>query len=194
MGIVGIVSTLTQVVPAIAGWIGGDKAEKTATEIADVARAVTGQDDPQKAVDAILADPEQARKFHESILNWRIEKEREETKRIQTINETMRRELTAGKWKGGWRPWCGYVFGTSWGVLVFGIIWLLHDALDKGIAEAVKLATAIGTMLAQITPLFGMMMAVLGVAVLKRSSDKQLTAGQPKGPGLLERIGKMFGK
>lgn len=51
-----IVSALTSIVPSIAGWIGGDKAEDAANHVADIARKVTGQNDPSKAVDAILAD------------------------------------------------------------------------------------------------------------------------------------------
>lgn len=51
-----IVSALTSIVPSIAGWIGGDKAEDAANHVADIARKVTGQNDPEKAVDLILAD------------------------------------------------------------------------------------------------------------------------------------------
>lgn len=51
-----IVSALTSIVPSIAGWIGGDKAEDAANHVADIARKVTGQNDPEKAVDSILKD------------------------------------------------------------------------------------------------------------------------------------------
>ncbi|AUR96552.1 TMhelix containing protein [Vibrio phage 1.226.O._10N.261.48.E5] len=51
-----IVSALTSVVPTIAKWIGGDKAEDAANHVADIARAVTGNNDTEAAVDMILKD------------------------------------------------------------------------------------------------------------------------------------------
>jgi hypothetical protein len=54
--IIPIVSALTSVAPTIAKWIGGDKAEDAASAVADIARKVTGNNDPQKAVDMILLD------------------------------------------------------------------------------------------------------------------------------------------
>ncbi|AUR92725.1 TMhelix containing protein [Vibrio phage 1.176.O._10N.261.55.F5] len=51
-----IISALTSVVPTIAKWIGGDKAEDAANHVADIARAVTGNNDTEAAVNMILKD------------------------------------------------------------------------------------------------------------------------------------------
>lgn len=55
--LVPIISGLISVVPSIAKWIGGDKAEEAATNIADIATTLTGIGDNKKAVEAILKDP-----------------------------------------------------------------------------------------------------------------------------------------
>lgn len=52
-----IVTALTSIAPSIAKWIGGDKAESAAQEVADLARSVTGQNDVEKAVRQIQSDP-----------------------------------------------------------------------------------------------------------------------------------------
>ena len=66
-----IVSALTSIVPSIAGWIGGDKAEDAANHVADIARKVTGQNDTSKAVDAIFADENLKLQFMMQIENNR---------------------------------------------------------------------------------------------------------------------------
>ncbi len=58
-----IISGLTSIIPSIAKWIGGDKAEDVALSIADIATTVTGIGDNTKAVDAILTDPTLRLKF-----------------------------------------------------------------------------------------------------------------------------------
>lgn len=55
--IIPIVSALTSLAPQIANWIGGDKAEDAATKVADIAKAVTGIDNPKASVSKIIDDP-----------------------------------------------------------------------------------------------------------------------------------------
>lgn len=62
-----IISALTTVVPSIAKWIGGDKAEDAAQSIASIAMKVTGLSDPTEAKDMILKDPEAKLKFMTTI-------------------------------------------------------------------------------------------------------------------------------
>ena len=58
-----IISGLVSAVPSIAKWIGGDKAGEAAARVADIASIVTGIDDPKKATDAILSDPDMLLQF-----------------------------------------------------------------------------------------------------------------------------------
>lgn len=66
------VSALIQVVPSIAKWIGGEKAEQAAEQVASIARQVTGMDSTGDAVDSINADPEKKLEFLLAIENNRL--------------------------------------------------------------------------------------------------------------------------
>lgn len=172
--IVGLAGLLAKVVPSIAGWIGGKDAEEKAEKIVNVASTITGIPDKEHAVQQVLSNPETAQKFTEAVLSWKIQDSQEDTKKLMIVNETMRQELSAGWWKGGWRPYWGYASGTSWFILVTGIMFILYTAVKESVTDAVTLATAIGTMVMQMTPLFAIALAVLGVNVYKRSQDKDV--------------------
>lgn len=55
-----LVPLLAQLIPGIAGWLGGDKAEETAEQVVGVVRAVTGGATDPESVAAALADPAKA--------------------------------------------------------------------------------------------------------------------------------------
>lgn len=67
-----IVTALTTIVPSIAKWIGGDKAEDAAVQISDMAKAVTGISNPQLAIDKVLQDPTAQLKFMTEVENNRF--------------------------------------------------------------------------------------------------------------------------
>ena len=52
-----IISGLASLAPTIGKWLGGDKGEDAAQAVADIARAVSGQNDVDRAVNAIQSDP-----------------------------------------------------------------------------------------------------------------------------------------
>jgi hypothetical protein len=58
-----IAMQLAQYVPGIIKMLGGDKAGEVAGKVVDVARAVTGIDEPKFAVEAIQMDPAKAAEF-----------------------------------------------------------------------------------------------------------------------------------
>lgn len=180
--------------PKIAGWLGGDDAEKTAKEVTEVAKSVTGQGDERSAVEAIKQDPEQARKFREAINEYELKKEKERTKRLTQINQTMRAAYKENGWKSGWRPFFGYAFGVAWVSLFFGLLGLLFYAASLGLEEAIEFSSKMPQVIAAMTPLFGMGLKVLGVAIRERSRDKRLAAGvvDPPAEGLVDKLGKMF--
>ncbi|EJL8716156.1 hypothetical protein NM559_004078 [Vibrio alginolyticus] len=63
MAILTTIAALSSIVPAIAKWIGGDKAEQAAEAIAEVAQKVTGVSDPARAAAQIHADPKAQKEF-----------------------------------------------------------------------------------------------------------------------------------
>ena len=52
--LVALAGSLIQVAPAIARWIGGEKAENAAVDVLDIARAVTGAGVNEDAVKVLL--------------------------------------------------------------------------------------------------------------------------------------------
>jgi hypothetical protein len=180
--------------PKIAGWLGGDDAEKTAKEVTEVAKSVTGQSDGQSAAEVIKQDPEQARKFREALAEYELKMERERTKRLTQINQTMRAAYKEDGWKSGWRPFFGYSFGVAWIATFFGLLALLFYAASLGLDAAIKFAGQMPQVIAAMTPLFGMGLKVLGVAIRERSRDKRLAAGvvDPPAEGFMDKIGAIF--
>ena len=63
MALVTTVAALSTIVPMISKWLGGDKAEEAANAVADVAKAVTGISDPNRAVAQIRTDDATREKF-----------------------------------------------------------------------------------------------------------------------------------
>lgn len=66
-----IISGLASLAPSIGKWIGGSDGENAAQAVADIARKVTGQNDPQSAVDAVLKDPAAQLEFMKLLENNR---------------------------------------------------------------------------------------------------------------------------
>lgn len=52
-----IISGLASIAPTIGKWLGGSDGENAAQAVADMARSVTGHNDPSAAVSAVLSDP-----------------------------------------------------------------------------------------------------------------------------------------
>ena len=58
-----VISGLSALAPVIGKILGGNKGEEAAEHIAGIARAVTGENDPQKAVESILKDEKHQLEF-----------------------------------------------------------------------------------------------------------------------------------
>ncbi len=71
---------LTEFVPLIARWIGGEDGKKMAHQIVDVAHSLTGEKDPLKVVQALKSDPKLVIQFQETILKMAHELEMAEHK------------------------------------------------------------------------------------------------------------------
>lgn len=159
----GLATALISAVPTIAGWFGGDDAEDTAKKVVNIAKSVTGIDDSQGAVDIVLKDPEQARKFQEAILNWRIGYEQEKTKRLESVNRTMQAEAGSKHWPQWlWRPWCGFWFPPT----VIGV-YIFLPLLGKAIPDIPA-------------NLWLAWLAILGVAVWDRGKEKRAQTGEQR--------------
>lgn len=62
------IPSLIKLLPDVAGWFGGDKAENMTSEVLNIASKVTGISDGNKALDAINADPNVALEFQKAVM------------------------------------------------------------------------------------------------------------------------------
>jgi len=82
-----LIPLLAQIIPGIAGWFGGDRAEETAGQVVNVVRAVTGGATDPATVAAVLADPTKGAEI--AVQLARIQADREKA-RDEAITARMR--------------------------------------------------------------------------------------------------------
>lgn len=162
-----IIMGLAQLAPSILPLLTRDEtANKAAEAVSHVARSITGAADDEAALDAIKASPQLQLDFQVALNGHALGMYQEETKRLETINATIRAEAAStDPYVRRWRPTFGYIGALSFGAMMFGLAYTIFD----NPAEAANVATAIGSMSGVWAPL----MAVLGVAVWTRSQDKK---------------------
>ena len=131
----------------------------------------------------IESNPEAALRFKEMIINYETMVIQEDTKRLDIVNQTMRTEYeTTGKFKTCWRPYWGWVSGTVFGVQMLSFIYIGLRAVVKSPKEAIGIINALAALAGALAPIWFFALSILGVAVYKRSQDKQIAAGmQPMG-------------
>lgn len=161
---------LASIAPKIIGWIAGDKAEETASKVLDVAKAVTGQDDAGKAVDAIKADPALALQFQQGLMALELSLAQEDTKRLAEINATMRAEAQSEHWpQWSWRPYWGFASGTAFLCVAVLCCWLGYLAVTARDMTALNM---IPQLVSAFAALFAIPGAILGVTAWQRGKEK----------------------
>jgi len=192
--IISIAMGLGKVLPSIAGLIKGDKAEKTATDLLDIAKEITGQADPQEAVNSIVADPELQARMSERYVDYLITKEQEESKRLESVNATIRAEVASKDgYNSRWRSTYGYCVSFTWTLFFIGFVVISGYAVIKTPTQATLIIGALAGLISSTMPLWGIALAILGVAVYKRSQDKQTSVGLDT-TGLISKVLGSMGK
>ena len=174
---------LAKLVPWIAGQLAGEKAQETAETVVRVAQAVTGIEDPEEAARKVAGDRGELLKFETALNEWRLQMAREDTARLIEINRTMQAEGQADDpWRRRWRPYWGFVSGTAFGIQIFGLMFIMGWAVIAEPAESAVIIERLAGLASSLMTTWALALAVLGVAVWKRSEDKQTQAGlNPKG-------------
>ncbi len=68
-----LVSTLINAAPSILEFFGNKKQADVAEKVIDIAKSITGEADPEKAVSAIAQSPELALKFEQAVMDNKLE-------------------------------------------------------------------------------------------------------------------------
>ena len=163
--------SLAQYAPKLIGWFSGDKAEGTAEKVVDIAKTITGFQDPQQAVDAIAKNPELQIKFQEQANQFELGLEREYTERMAIVNQTMQAEAKSEHWpQWFWRPYWGLISGTAFGFICVLICMLAWRAISKADQNAIGM---IPLLIGAFTALFGIPGAILGISAWGRNKLKE---------------------
>ena len=93
-----------------------------------------------------------------------------------------------------WRPTFGYAVSLALLIQAVGIVATCLYAAMASPASAGPVINALGSMVSALGAQWTVSLAVLGVNVAKRSQDKQVTAGQQPGTGLLGALASRLGK
>jgi hypothetical protein len=140
------IPSLVKLLPDVAGWFGGDKAEQMTSEVLDIASSVTGISDKNKALEAINADPNVALKFQEAVMadKYRLDEiylaDRKDARDMQ--KEALRQEDTFSKR-------FIYYLASAWSI--FAMIYLVGITFFTVPESAVRFAdTTLGFLLATI--------------------------------------------
>jgi len=180
--------SLAKVVPDIVGWFKGDDAKDKAEKVINLAKSITGEDEPEVAVTKILENPELALDFQKHMAQLQLEFYKEETKRMEIVNQTMRVEYESSNiFKTGWRPFIGWVLGLSLGFYIFSICGItIYSTLYQPDKVSI-LIDNLSKLASSLTTTWTVCMIILGVAIKKRSDDRKLAGGNQSN-GLIDII------
>jgi len=179
--LVPILLQLAQFVPSLLRFAGADNAADVAEKAADLAQHVTGAETPELALERLRADARLAEQFQQHGQALAMAELEAETRHLEAINATMRAEAASNdSYVRRWRPTWGYVSALCWFVQTCAIAWAIvwKPAEAKAILEAV----------AQLTVMWGIALAVVGVAVHQRTTEKRTAIGLPQPLGIKAAI------
>lgn len=168
-------AALVKFAPTIAGWFGGDDAEGKVQAAVDIAKQVTGNDNPETAIATLEKNPELALQFEKAVMAKEVAMEKEKTRRIEAVNATMQAEAKSEHWmQWSWRPFNGFLFGIT---LFFGYIILpMMDKDAISLPEFVLMAWA----------------AVLGVTAWHRGMHKREADGGGRKAGAASNFQRLL--
>lgn len=161
-------------VPTIATALGGPLAGIVATKIA---KQFGVEDTPKAIMQHLSALPQ----LDVSTTLAHIESDKETTlaaldattKQLDIVNQTIRNETNSDDaFVRRWRPFYGYILAVSWFVFIFALAWVFVYTAIKNPASLPTMLTHLATFVSSTMLLWSAALAVLGVSIKCRSSDK----------------------
>lgn len=177
---------LANLLPAILRLGGKDSAAEVVDQGVALAKKLTGQEEPNAALEAVKANPQLLLQFQQTMNDVVIHELDEETKRLQAVNETMRTEINSGDpFVRRARPSFIWSMSITWSIQMLCISAAVVMYPDK--------AGPLITACAGLTGMWAVALAVIGVYFKARSDDKKLAAGVDA-PSMLESLSGMLQK
>lgn len=169
---VGLLSVATSLaskfVPSLIGKLtNNDGAEEVAEKVVNVAKNVTGKEDPKEAEEILSGNPDLALEFQKEVHTYEISLAREETERIKAINRTMQAESKGEGIQSFWRPFNGVMFAITLFLDYFGsqVAMLIFDYIGNGIPNDFSWTHIPAG-------IYSLWALVLGVYVVSRGKEK----------------------
>lgn len=182
-----ILMGLAQLAPAILPLFSKNETAQAAAEaVSTVAQQVTGAGSDEAALEALKADPQLLIQYQRAITDRSVSMYQEETKRLEIVNQSARIEASSNDWYvRRMRPTAGYVVTLSVFELTTAVAWTIFTSP----ADAPNVVAAAINM----TPILVPALAVVGVYVFRRSTEKlaALTGNAAQG---MKALGKLLGK
>lgn len=142
---------------------GSDKAADVAGKVVDVAKAVTGQVDGDKALAAIEVDPNLALQFKVKVEDNKVELERLALQAAQAVNTTMQAEAASEHWPTySWRPAIG--FSVAFNVAITSVVVAIAFAGVILFNRPADALAHIPAMIGAMAALIGVVSPILGIA------------------------------
>ena len=185
-----LVGALAQLAPALGGLLFGEKGEQVASIASNAIKAVTGKSSDEEAIEALKANPQLVLEVERVVAAETIAVYQEDTKRLQTINDTIRSEHSNSDWfVRRARPAFMWAMAGTWTIqslaIAAAILWavFVKPEWGKEILEGIR------EIIDSLAAHWMYALAVTGVAVWARSEDKKTAAGAG---GLLSRVAGAF--
>jgi hypothetical protein len=140
------------------------------------------------AVSAKEITPEQIAEANRHVERMAELDSQEAREALAQVNQTFRTEVQSeDAYVRRWRPTFGYAVALTWTLTMAAIAWAI-------VAEPIQAPTIIAA-LVNTSPIWGIALGVLGVAVVKRSQDKAVATGQPTpdSSGIAGAVRRTFG-
>lgn len=183
---ISILYALGQFVPGLLRWAGHDKGAEVADKAVKAVGAITGKDQLEDGMAELKANPELLLKFQQTMNDVMIHQIDAEAKDLAETNATIRAEYAQNDtYTKRWRPTMGYCLTATWTLQMIAITYVIIFRTEM----AANLINALGTL----SVMWGVALSVLGVAVAKRSEDKQIAAGFSP-VGILGSVAKVIGR
>lgn len=177
-----LIPGLISLVPSLIGLFTSDD-ESTVSKVvkiaSGVAQTITGTSSDNAALDALKHDPKLLVEYQREMNTQAVTLYVEETKRLQTVNETIRHEAASSDpYVRRMRPTFGYIMALSWAAMMAGVSWTIFDKPE--------LAGDVIASLGSMSTIWSVGLAVLGVYVWGRTKEK--TPATSPLSGLLSRL------
>lgn len=179
-----ILMSVGSIVPGVLRWLGRDNAAEVADKAVNLAKTITGTDDERQALEAIKANPELLVRYQESMNAIVLAQIDSEVRQLEAVNATMRAEYSSNDpYVRRARPTWLYVTAFTWALQAI--------ALLVAVIVYPSLASSVINAISELTGMWSVALAVIGVAIKSRSDDKARAQGQAV-PTSVEALAKVF--